>query len=68
MSATNEGNRFGIPGVPFPVGVEYYRAPMPKRDVWDADFARIRDAGFHIVRSFILLELDGTPTGAVRTG
>ncbi len=42
----------GIPGVPFPVGVAYYRAPMPKLDVWDDDFARIRAAGFHVVRSF----------------
>ena len=44
--------RFGIPGVPFPIGVEYYRPPTPKPEVWDADFARIRDAGLHIVRSF----------------
>ena len=43
---------FGIPGVPFPVGVEYYRAPIPKLDVWDEDFARLRAAGFRIVRSF----------------
>jgi len=40
------------PGTPFPIGVEYYRAPIPKLDVWDEDFARIRDAGFRIVRSF----------------
>ena len=44
--------RFGIPGVPFPIGVEYYRPPTPKPEVWDADFARIRAAGLHIVRSF----------------
>ena len=43
---------FGIPEVPFPVGVAYYRAPMPKLDVWDGDFARLRAAGFRIVRSF----------------
>ena len=44
--------RFGIPGVPFPIGVEYYRPPTPKPEVWDADFARIRAAGLNIVRSF----------------
>ena len=43
--------QFGIPGVPLPVGVEYYRAPTPKRDVWDEDLARIRAAGFRIIRS-----------------
>lgn len=36
----------------FPIGVEYYRGPVPKEDVWDEDFARISAAGFHIVRSF----------------
>ena len=40
------------PETPFPIGVEYYRAPTPKQDVWDEDFARIRQAGLHIVRSF----------------
>ena len=40
------------PETPFPIGVEYYRAPIPKRDVWDEDFARIREAGLRIVRSF----------------
>ena len=45
-------NTFGIPGVPFPIGTEYYRAPTPKAEVWDEDFTRIRKAGFHIVRSF----------------
>ena len=52
MNAVEEKARLGIPDVPFPVGVEYYRAPTPKGDVWDEDFARIRGAGFHIVRSF----------------
>jgi beta-galactosidase GanA len=33
------------------VGVEYYRTGSPKQDVWDEDFARIRAAGFTIVRS-----------------
>jgi len=51
MNVPNDEPRFGIPGVPFPVGVEYYRAPTPKRDVWDADLARIRAAGFRIIRS-----------------
>ncbi len=37
---------------PFPVGVEYYRAPMPRTGVWDGDFARIQQAGLRIVRSF----------------
>ena len=45
-------NEFGVPGVPFPVGVEYYRAPVPKPELWDKDFARIRDAGMDIVRTF----------------
>ena len=52
MNDASDGTRFDIPGVPFPVGVEYYRAPTPKRDVWEGDFARIRAAGFRIVRSF----------------
>ena len=40
------------PETPFPIGVEYYRAPIPKREVWDEDFARIHEGGFRIVRSF----------------
>ena len=40
------------PETPFPVGVEYYRAPIPKQEVWDADFAAIRAAGMRVVRSF----------------
>jgi beta-galactosidase GanA len=40
------------PDTPFPIGVEYYRAPTPKQEVWDEDFARIRDAGLRVVRSF----------------
>ncbi|MBM4050355.1 MAG: hypothetical protein FJ279_35105, partial [Planctomycetes bacterium] len=51
MNVPKQELQFGIPGVPFPVGVEYYRAPTPKRDVWDADLARIRAAGFRIIRS-----------------
>ena len=44
--------RFEHPKTPFPVGVEYYRAPAPKPDCWDADFARLSAAGFRVVRSF----------------
>ncbi len=40
------------PKTPFPVGVEYYRAPTPKLDCWDADFDRLSAAGFRVVRSF----------------
>ncbi len=38
--------------VPFPVGTEYYRAPMPPQEFWDRDFAAIRAAGMRIVRTF----------------
>ena len=44
--------RLGHPETPFPIGVEYYRGPTPKLDVWDDDFARIKNAGFKFVRSF----------------
>ena len=40
-----------IPEHPFPVGVEHYRGPIPKLDVWDGDYARMRAAGLRIVRS-----------------
>ena len=43
--------RLGHPETPFPVGVEYYRVPTPKQECWDGDFARLRAAGFRIVRS-----------------
>ena len=43
--------RLGHPETAFPVGVEYYRAPTPKQECWDGDFARLRAAGFRIVRS-----------------
>ena len=39
------------PETPFPVGVEYYRAPTPRPEYWDADFARLRAAGFRVLRS-----------------
>ena len=38
--------------VPFPVGTEYYRAPMPPQEFWEADFAAMRAAGMRIVRTF----------------
>ena len=41
-----------IPGCPFPVGVEYYRPPVPPRSLWDEDFRRIRAAGMRIIRTF----------------
>ena len=44
--------RLEHPKTPFPVGVEYYRAPTPKLDCWEADFARLSEAGFRVVRSF----------------
>lgn len=37
---------------PFLVGTEYYRAPMPPQKFWDEDFAAIRSAGMHIIRTF----------------
>ena len=40
------------PEKPFLIGIEYYRPPVPPRELWDADFARIKDAGFHIIRTF----------------
>ena len=35
---------------PFPVGVEYYRPPVPPPQYWDEDFRRISAAGLSIVR------------------
>ena len=40
------------PESPFPVGVEYYRPPVPPTEFWDEDFRRIKEAGMQIVRSF----------------
>ena len=48
MASTKQ---LGIPGVPFPVGVEHYRGPTPKIDVWDEDYERLAKSGFRIVRS-----------------
>jgi beta-galactosidase GanA len=52
MSEPKEKTHLGHPATPFPVGTEYYRAPMPPQDFWDQDFAAIRAAGMRIVRSF----------------
>ncbi len=35
---------------PFPVGVEYYRPPVPPPEYWAEDFRRISTAGMSIVR------------------
>ncbi len=48
----SEANFLLHPETPFPVGVEYYRGPIPRLAEWDDDFARIRAAGLRIVRSF----------------
>ncbi|MCX6991850.1 MAG: beta-galactosidase [Kiritimatiellaeota bacterium] len=49
----NHPKQFDVdPDCPFPVGVEYYRPPVPPRQFWDDDFARIRATGMRIVRSF----------------
>ena len=37
---------------PFPVGVEYYRPPVPPPQYWDEDFRRISAAGMSIVRTW----------------
>ncbi len=37
---------------PFPIGTEYYRAPMPPQKFWDEDFKAIRKMGMRIVRTF----------------
>ena len=42
----------GDPSHPFPIGTEYYRAPMPPQEMWEEDYAAIRAAGMRIVRSF----------------
>ena len=40
------------PECPFPVGVEYYRPPVPPKEFWDDDLARIKAAGMSIIRTF----------------
>ena len=41
------------PARPFPVGVEYYRPPVPPTQFWEEDFEKIRQAGISIVRAFV---------------
>ncbi|MSU65347.1 MAG: hypothetical protein EXS38_04425 [Opitutus sp.] len=50
------------PLCPFPVGVEYYRPPMPLTKFWDEDFKRIRASGMRIVRSFFAWDSWVEPT------
>lgn len=50
-ASPNPHSLFQIPDTPFPVGVEHYRGPAPKQEVWDEDYANIRASGFRIVRS-----------------
>ena len=45
-------HRMGQPACPFPVGTEYYRAPMPPQKFWDEDFRAIRASGMRIIRTF----------------
>ena len=52
MTLRSHSKDLDHPETPFPIGVEYYRAPIPKQECWDGDFARLRGAGFKIVRSF----------------
>ena len=47
----DKAKRLEHPETPFPIGVEYYRAPIPKQECWDEDFVRLRAAGFGIIRS-----------------
>ena len=42
----------GDPTHPFPIGTEYYRAPMPPQEFWNEDFKAIRTMGMRIVRTF----------------
>ena len=51
--------RFEHPKTPFPVGVEYYRAPTPKPDCWDPDFAPVECVRVPGCAQLYLLELDG---------
>ena len=47
----DKAKRLEHPETPFPIGVEYYRAPIPKQECWNEDFARLRAAGFRVIRS-----------------
>jgi len=37
--------------VPFPIGVEYFRSGVPKKEVWDKDLIEIKKRGFNIIRT-----------------
>ena len=60
--------RFEHPTTPFPVGVEYYRAPTPKLDCWDADIRPVERVRLPGCAQLYLLELDGATSRYLRTG
>ena len=60
--------RLGHPETPFPVGVEYYRAPTPKQECWDGDFCPVASGRVSNRAESLVLERDGAATGAVRVG
>lgn len=37
-------------GLPFLFGAQYYRAPTPSADCWEADLSRMRELGFNAVK------------------
>ena len=39
--------------LPFLFGSQYYRAPTPEPECWEADFARMADLGFNAVKLFV---------------
>ncbi len=36
------------------IGVQYYRAPFPDQEYWEADFKRIRESGLNTVQLWVL--------------
>ena len=38
---------------PFIFGAQYYRAPTPEPECWEADFARMRELGFTMVKLWV---------------
>ena len=52
MAEEHAKRLMGDPSCPFPVGTEYYRAPMPPQKFWDEDFAAVRASGMRIIRTF----------------
>ena len=50
--ASHQKDLTADPACPFPVGVGYYRPPVPPKEFWDDDFTRIRAAGMKIIRTF----------------